>query len=77
VFGLNELEVNSGFILLYPHEGPIEGRGCLWPLQNDAKTVFRKKRGDSALRSGCIEIVVLNVKANQATPQVSLLLGLT
>lgn len=50
VFGLNELEVNSGFILLYPHEGPIEGGGgALWLLQNDAKTVFRKKRVDSAL----------------------------
>jgi hypothetical protein len=55
----------------------LRGGGALWSLQNDAKTVFRKKRVDSALRSGCIEIVVLNVKANQATPQVSLLLGLT
>lgn len=28
-FGLNELEVNSGVILLYPHEGPIEAEGVL------------------------------------------------
>jgi hypothetical protein len=45
VLGLNELEVNSGFILLYPHEDPVEGRGGGYGLSKTMRKPFLEKRG--------------------------------